>query len=141
MIRKFEDKDMDAKLEIWYQASLIAHPFLSEAFLDQERENLRTIYSTRSDTWVYEEAGQVVGFISLLGNEVGGIFVYPEWQGRGVGRALMDKARDIHGALELEVFAENPKARRFYNRYGFVAFKEYFHEESGFMMVRMRLEG
>jgi putative acetyltransferase len=93
-----------------------------------------------AETWVYEAAGRVVGFISLIENEVGAIFVYPEWQGKGIGRALMDMARGIHGTLELEVFKENLKAQRFYERYGFVGIGERLHEETGRPMLRMRLE-
>jgi putative acetyltransferase len=92
-----------------------------------------------AETWVYEAAGQVVGFISLVENEVGGIFVYPEWQGKGGGRALMDKAKEIHGTLELEVFKENLKAHGFYERYGFVGFKEFPDPETGNILIRMRL--
>jgi putative acetyltransferase len=89
MIRKYEETDLEGLLDVWYQASLVAHPFLGEDFFTQERENIRTVYMPIADTWVYEDAGRVVGFISLLDNEVGGIFVYPSWQGKGVGRSLI----------------------------------------------------
>ena len=140
MIRKYEETDLEGLLDVWYQASLVAHPFLGEDFFTQERENIRTVYMPVTETWVYEDAGRVVGFISLLDNEVGGIFVYPSWQGKGVGRSLMDKAGESHSTLELEVYAENKNARRFYERYGFVAFKEFPHEETGRSLLRMRLE-
>ena len=139
MIRKYEEKDLDALLDVWYQASLIAHSFLGDSFFEQERENIRDIYMEKAETWIYEAEGQVVGFISLNENEVGGIFVYPEWQGRGIGRALMDVAKGSHETLELEVFKENLKARGFYERYGFVAYQERPYEETGDMLVRMRL--
>jgi putative acetyltransferase len=140
MIRKYEDKDLAGLLDVWYEASLVATPFLDEAFLAQERENIEQLYIPRTQPWVYEAAGQVVGFISVFDDEVGGLFVYPDWQRKGIGKALMDKVRESHETLELEVFADNGNARGFYEHYGFVAFKEYFHESSGFNMVRMRLE-
>lgn len=140
MIRQYKEEDLEELLDVWYQASLVAHSFLSEAFFEQERENIRNIYMDRAETWIYEGDGRVVAFISLAGNEVGAIFVHPDWQGKGIGRALMDLARDLRQPLELEVFTENLKARGFYERYGFVTVKEYLNEEFERPMLRMRLE-
>ncbi len=50
-------------------------------------------------SWVADVNGTVVGLITLRGNEVGVIFVEPEFRGNGVGRALMDKAKKLHGNL------------------------------------------
>jgi putative acetyltransferase len=140
MVRKYEEKDLEGMLDVWYQASLVAHSFFSEEFFKQERRNIRDIYLDRSETWVYEDEGRIVGFMSMAGNEVGAIFIYPDFQGRGIGRELMDMAKSLHDTLELEVFKENLKARGFYEHYGFVTFKEYVPEEFGRPMLRMRLE-
>lgn len=139
MIRKYEAKDQEQLLEAWYQASLVAHHFLNEEFFENERENIRDIYLEMAETWVYEDAGQVAGFLSLVENEVGGIFIHPEWQGKGVGRSLMDKARKQCEILELEVYKENLNARSFYEHYGFVVIHEYLFEDTGHLMLRMRL--
>lgn len=113
MIRPYEASDVEAILDIWYQASLIAHPFLAEDFLGEERRRIRHVYLPHSVTMVYEEKGTAVGFISLNGNDVGGLFVHPAQQRRGIGRALMDQACTLHEALELEVFAANAIGRAF----------------------------
>jgi putative acetyltransferase len=140
MIRKYEAKDLEQLLEAWYQASQVAHHFLTEEFFDQERINIRDIYLERAAAWVYEEAGQVVAFLSLFDNEVGGIFIHPEFQGKGMGRSLMDKAREgSEETLELEVYKDNLNARGFYEHYGFVVIHEYFFEDTGHLMLRMRL--
>jgi putative acetyltransferase len=84
VIRKFSESDCDAIIDIWYAASLLATPFLSQEFLASERENIRTIWLVKADTWIYENKGKLAGFLSLIGNEVGGIFVHPDAQGQGV---------------------------------------------------------
>ncbi|GAU66599.1 hypothetical protein SSP35_03_02470 [Streptomyces sp. NBRC 110611] len=53
------------------------------------------------------------------GAEVGGLFVAPEAQGGGVGGQLLEHAAALHGALTLEVFEANDRARRFYAYLGF----------------------
>ena len=47
------------------------------------------------------------------------LFVEPEYFGRGVGKALLRHARDLHGALSLEVNEQNARALAFYQRQGF----------------------
>ena len=138
MIRLYQERDTEDIIEVWYQASLIAHPFLTEKFLGEENNNLRERFLPNSQTWVYEKQGRVVGFISLLENEVGGLFVHPAWQRQGVGMALMDKARSLHKNLELEVFEANQQGRAFYAKYGFVPLKKYREETTGEMTIRLR---
>lgn len=138
MIRPYQASDLQDILDAWYQASLIAHPFLSEEFLLEERGTIRDVYLPKAQTWVYEEEGKPVGFISLNGNEVGGIFVHPARQRQGIGRALMDQARSLHETLELEVFAANAIGRAFYAQYGFVPTRQFIDGETGHLMIRLR---
>ncbi|MEW9549533.1 N-acetyltransferase family protein [Nonomuraea sp. NPDC050783] len=60
----------------------------------------------------------------LTGMEVYAIYVLPEEFSTGMGRALMtaaveDLASSGHGDVGLWVLADNPRARRFYERFGF----------------------
>ena len=137
MIRKYEETDCEAVIDAWFAASLVATPFLSEAFLARERENIRTTWLPRAETWVYEENEVVVGFLSLVGNEVGAIFVHPSRQGFGIGRALMDHAASMRDELYLDVFEENQSGRGFYERYGFQYDSEHLHEETGHTQLRL----
>lgn len=140
MIRKYQPADIEAVLDAWYRASLLAHPFLDEAFLERERCNIREVYMPNTDTWVFEQEDGVVGFIAMLGNEVGALFLLPEYHGQGIGRQLMDHAANLYGHLEVEVFKRNTIGRGFYSRYGFEAAGERRHEETGHALVRMKYE-
>ncbi len=139
MIRKYRDQDLDDLLAAWASASAIAHPFLAQDFLDLERENIPNLYLPNAETWVFEDEGRVVGFVALLGNEVGAIFVHPDQQRRGVGRQLMDKAKELRGELVVEVFKANSSGRAFYSKYGFEVVAEKVHEQTGFELLRLRL--
>jgi putative acetyltransferase len=57
----------------------VVHPFLSADFLDEERVSIPNVYLPKAETWVWETDGRVIGFISLLGNEVGALFVHPDF--------------------------------------------------------------
>lgn len=139
MIRKYRDQDLDGLLATWASASEIAHPFLTQEFLALERENIPNLYLPNAETWVFEDRGRVVGFVALIGNEVGAIFVHPSHQRRGVGRQLMDKAREQRDELVVEVFKANTIGRTFYAQYGFEIVAEKVHEQTGFDLLRLRL--
>ena len=140
MVRKYEQEDLSEVLDAWYSASQVAHPFLSQDFFEQERKNICDLYLPNSDTWLFEREGIVVGFISLIGNEVGGIFVHSEYHRQGIGRALMDHARGLRGVLELDVFENNLVGRKFYENYGFIQVGEHVHEETGLIQLRLKAD-
>jgi SAM-dependent methyltransferase len=65
--------------------------------------------------------GEIVGFMRLVGRELDQLYVRPGWWGRGIGGRLVElaKARSPSG-LTLWTFQVNDRARRFYERLGFV---------------------
>jgi putative acetyltransferase len=138
MIRKFETRDTESIVDVWLKASKLAHPFLSDSFLAHETENIRNLYLPNAETWVVEINEAVVGFIALLGNEVGGLFVHPDFHGQKLGKALMDKATSLHDSVELEVFKHNPIGRGFYARYGFEEMHEDFNEDTQQLVIRLK---
>lgn len=141
MLRPYTNADIDAVISVWRAASAVAHPFLSEVFLDQEEKNIREIYVKHAQTWVMDIAGEVIGFISLIENEIGGLFLRPDFHGRGLGQAMVDLAYEEKGPLELEVFEKNDIGRRFYDRYGFKFKERRLHEASGEYVLRLVFPG
>ena len=87
----------------------------------------------RSGVWVAELDGQVIGYASEaparrgfpagFAGEIVELYLLPEVIGRGVGRALFDRAcRSLAGQdflwLVVDVLEVNASARRFYERRG-----------------------
>ena len=138
MIRKYEDQDETRVLDIWHNSSSLAHPFLDNAFVEKVKKDMKDIYLTNADTWVLEDHNVIIGFISMIENEIGGLFVSPEQHFKGVGTALVNFIGKIHKELEVEVFKDNKIGRAFYDKYGFKIIKEYFHEESSQVLIRMK---
>jgi len=50
----------------------------------------------------------------------------------------MNKALDLKGELEVEVFSLNSIGCDFYRKYGFVTMEEKIHDQTGFGLIRMR---
>lgn len=113
-------RDLEPCLALWRRASEAGHPFLDAATLDADGEVVRAHYMPAAEITVAEAAGRPVGFIALLGETVGGLFVDPAHHGRGAGRALVLDAAGRKGALDVEVYEANEGARAFYRALGFV---------------------
>lgn len=139
MIREYQPADRESVLDIWARASTLAHPFLSQDFLERERFEISNVHLPKAATWVWEADGRVVGFMSLLGNEIGALFVDPEFHRSGIGRALVDRARTLRGEVEVEVFERNLPGRAFYARLGFEVLHRKVHEPTGLKVLRLRL--
>ena len=81
----------------------------------------------RTDMWVAEIDGTVVGLMVLdHGRDGAGwiehLYLDPAWVGRGLGdRFLALACERLPAGIELWCFQVNEPARRFYERYGFVA--------------------
>ena len=138
MIRKHIEKDLEQILKVWYQSSTLAHPFLKLDFVEKVKSDMRNMYIPNSETWVYENNSEVVGFISMIGNEIGGLFVIPRMLGKGIGTQLVHFISKHHKALEVEVFEKNKIGRAFYEKYGFTIIKKYKNEDSGEQVLRMK---
>lgn len=113
------DADLEPCLAIWRAASEAGHPFLGAGALDDDEPLVRDVYMPAAEVWV-ADAGGPVGFIALLDGFVGGLFVAPGRHGEGIGRALVEHAAALRGALTVDVYEENVAAQRFYRRAGFV---------------------
>jgi GNAT superfamily N-acetyltransferase len=74
-----------------------------------------------SEVWVAEREGEIVGVMVLSGQHLDQLYVDPGCTSRGIGSALLDRAKtERPGRLELWTFQRNLGARRFYERHGFV---------------------
>ncbi len=139
VIRPFEATDTADLSKIWLEASLIAHPFIGERRLTDQRGLIEDQYLPRSETWVATMAGRPVGFISLLQTFIGGLFITPERQGSGIGGKLISHALKLKGELTLEVYTENTQAVSFYRRIGFQELSRRSVDDEGFPFESARL--
>ena len=92
---------------------------------DEAAEPIAARIAEHDEVWVAEKDGRLLGFIGIehstnLGAPVlEKLYVEPAEQNRGVGAALLEKAKELSpDELYLWVFQQNP-ARRLYERSGF----------------------
>jgi GNAT superfamily N-acetyltransferase len=126
-LRPARPEDMAAVADIWHVAWHLAHAGevpdgltaarTLEAFHD--RTPLRV-----QDTTVAEVDGRIVGFTMVAGDEVEQVFVDPAHHGHGVAGLLLAEAEQRvaaeHDTAWLAVVTGNARARRFYEKHGWV---------------------
>lgn len=123
-IRWMEATDYDQVYRLWRNT-----PGMGLNNLDDSREGIGSYLKRNPKScYVAEEDGRIVGAI-LAGHDGRRGFIYhttvsPEYQKRGIGRALVDHAMEALEAegihkVALVAFARNEKGNGFWERMGF----------------------
>ena len=96
MIRKFENRALDAVMQIWLHGNLDAHVFIPADFWTGHFEMVRNMLP-QAELYIHENENtrQIDGFISLTENHIAGIFAAKAARSQGIGKALLDHAKLI----------------------------------------------
>jgi putative acetyltransferase len=140
LIRIHRETDLEEMVRIWYETSITAHPFVPATFWASYKSAMKEKYLPLAENYVFEQEGKVTGFISLAGEKVCALFVAPEAQGKGEGKALLEHAKALKGKLSLKVYRDNRKAIIFYEKSGFRAAGEETDNYTGCLQVLMEWE-
>lgn len=98
-----------------------ALPYLRRCHSDEAvRSWIATVMLATGETWVAREAGRILGFATLNGEELDQLYLLPGYFRRGIGTLLLAKAKERSPEqLSLFTFQRNTAARAFYERHGF----------------------
>lgn len=130
MIRRLQKADVDRVMDLWLDTNLKAHNFVHAAYWRNNFELVKEMLP-QAEVYVYEDAGEIQGFVGLSGEYIEGIFVADETQSQGIGKRLLDHMKAIKDTLRLNVYQKNTRAIRFYQREGFVIQHEGSDESTG----------
>lgn len=131
MIRDFQNTDLEPVLDIWLQASILAHHFIAPAFWHEQLGAMRDVYLPSAVTRVFEADGKVLGFSCVYEDTLAALFVAPEHQGGGVGTQLLADAMESRATLQLSVYSQNLPSLHFYKKHGFIVLNEQRDEHTG----------
>lgn len=131
MIRIFEFRDLDKIMEIWLDGNISAHPFIDESHWRQNFDTVKSVLPN-AEVYVYEEDGEILGFIGMDAEYIAGIFVAQGHRGQGIGRQLIAKVKRKK-RLSLHVYEKNTGAVAFYLAEGFHIESSMTEKETGEM--------
>ena len=115
MIRELQKADINKVADIWLDTNLTAHYFISKQYWQKKFEFVKELL-LQTTVYVYEQNQEIQVFIGLNDEYIEGIFVSNEMQSHGIGKALLNYAKN---KLFLNVYQKNLRAISFYQREGF----------------------
>ena len=112
--------DMPAVAVLYRHTMRTSLPFLPELHTpDEDLAFFRDKLLPNNIFWVGDDRGTMRGFIAFHEGFVEHLHVHPDAQGKGLGRALLEKAISANVRLQLWTFQQNARARAFYEARGF----------------------
>lgn len=129
MIRKLNDNDIDAVMQIWKEENIKAHNFIPKEYWEEKINYVKSILPS-AEIYVYIDKNTIEGFIGINNNYIEGIFIKEINQNKGIGTALLEKVKQLKPKLILNVYEKNKKAIKFYEKNGFKIIKENTDKET-----------
>ncbi len=118
--RKLAAKDIETVVDLWYKTSINAHNFISDDYWRENKKAMASEYLPNSETYLALENGKTVGFVSMVEDTLAALFVDINFQGKGVGKSLLNFVKAKRTAVRLTVYEKNEKSVDFYKKQGFV---------------------
>lgn len=118
MIRELRKADINKVADIWLDTNIKAHPFIPAQYWKSNFSLVKELL-LQATVYVYEDNQEIQGFIGLNDEYIEGIFVSDETQSQGIGKILLNCAKEKRNKLLLKVYQKNTKAILFYQREGF----------------------
>lgn len=119
MIKILQPNQIDDVMNIWLASTTRAHPFIPESYWARNFMIVKKQYLPNAVTFTAEEDGQVQGFISMMGNHIGALFIAPAFQKQGIGSSLLSHCKKEYDQLTVSVYVKNQNAVGFYRSQGF----------------------
>lgn len=141
LLRASTPDDHPDLLRIWRRAVEATHDFLTRADVDEiEAEVRKHALPGLTITVAQWPEGTPVGWVGVDGTRVEALFVDPAAHRQGVGTALLTSVTGPMPEVALDVNEQNPSARRFYERHGFVQIGRSEHDAQGrpYPLLHMR---
>ena len=118
MIRELQRDDINKVADIWLDTNIKAHYFIPAQYWESNLALVKELL-LQAPVYVYEDNRGIQGFIGLNGEHIEGIFVSDEMQSQGIGKILLNYAKNKRNKLLLNVYQKNTRAISFYQREGF----------------------
>lgn len=135
MIRDSRTDDINAIMKLWLDTNLEVHDYVPKEYFTDHYDSVKAAIS--KGVTVYEDDGEILGFIGLINSYIAGLFVNKDRRSEGIGSRLVEYVKKNHETLSLDVFLNNGQAIKFYLKEGFHVVHRQQSDETGFEEYHM----
>ena len=135
MIKLMDKNETYEVMDLWLRTTTHSNPFVEQNFWQTHYDYVKSRYIDEKDTYVYTADNKIVGF-TVVGedNEIGGLFVDPDYQNRGIGTELIHFLMTEYTLLHTYIYAKNRKAFAFSVKLGFIIDGAIRHDKNNEVM-------
>lgn len=127
--KEFVYEHLNELIKIWLETNIQAHHFIAEQYW---RNNIEFVKKALPDAMIFCQREECIkGFLGVSDGFIQGLFVKKEFQRKGIGRALIQEAKQYFDTLSLCVYVKNSNAVAFYQNMGFEIQEQNIQEETG----------
>ena len=101
MVRKLRNADVNKVADIWLDTNMKAHYFIPTQYWKSNFELVKELL-LQATVYIYEDNQEIQGFIGLNDEYIEGIFVSDEMQSQGIGKILLNYAKDKREGFEIQ---------------------------------------
>lgn len=135
-------KEYEKLITVWESSVRATHHFLSESDIIAYRSLILTEYFDQVRLYAVKFEKEVMGFIGINKKSIQMLFIHPDDRGKGLGKTLIDFAKDKHDINTVDVNEQNEQAVGFYEKLGFVTYERSERDGAGkpFPILSMALQ-
>lgn len=130
-IRLCNEKELDTLVDLWCEASLVAHHFIDKNYWQSQAKEMKEKYLPMSETYVLIVEKEIMGFISMVDDYLAALFIERNQQGKGYGKKLLTYMKEQREKIQLKVYQKNSQAVHFYKNNGFSIIEECYDMLTG----------
>ncbi|AJH14401.1 acetyltransferase [Myroides profundi] len=119
MIRKVKSQEYPVLVEIWESAVIHTHDFLAREDFEYFKKTIPS-YFEFVELYVHlNQEGRMTGFIGVADGNLEMLFIHNDFRGQGIGKLLLNYAKDRLHITKVDVNEQNHQAVGFYLHMGF----------------------
>ena len=122
-IDKLSNTELDTLIELWLSVNIETHDYINKNYWISNKELVKSELP-KANILVYYNEKEIVAFLGFMDNYIAGLFIQKRFRGCGIGKKLLDIAKEQSEQLTLTVYKKNRNAIEFYSAQKFKTLKE-----------------
>lgn len=122
-ISELSNIELNTLIDLWLNVNIETHTYINKDYWKSKQDFVKRELP-KADIFVYYNKNEIIAFLGLVDNYIAGIFIEKQFRGFGIGKQLLDIAKENRETLTLSVYKKNVNAIGFYSVQKFNKVKE-----------------